>query len=36
VECVVAYGFVQAVFNFCHGFKDIEQTRREWPQLYIM
>jgi hypothetical protein len=25
-----------AVFNFCHNFKDIEETRREYPQLYIV
>lgn len=25
-----------AVFNFCHMFKDIEETRREFPQLYIV
>jgi hypothetical protein len=26
----------KAVFTFCNLFKDIEETRREWPQLYIM
>jgi hypothetical protein len=26
----------QAVFTFCNDFKDNDQTRREWPQLYIM
>lgn len=26
----------KAVFTFCNLFKDIEETRNEWPQLYIM
>jgi len=26
----------KAVFTFCNLFKDIEETRGEWPQLYIM